>query len=132
MSAPFAVRFAVRFRDVDLLRHVNNAVYFTYMETARTEYWISLFGTDAWKERSFILVRAECDYRKPATLGDEVEVIVRTSRIGDSSFDWDYEIRSAKSGELFASGKTVQVYYNYRSRASGRVPDDVRERLLHG
>lgn len=129
MKPPFSLRFPVRFRDVDLLQHVNNSVYFTYMESARTEFWIRTFGKDAWNENSFILVHAECDFRKPATLGDEVDVLVRTSRIGNSSFDWDYEIRNAHTGEVFATGKTVQVFYNYKTKKPGRVPEAVRKQL---
>ncbi|HEY7162343.1 MAG TPA: thioesterase family protein, partial [Acidobacteriota bacterium] len=79
---------------------------------------------------NFIVVHAECDFKMPAHFGDEIEVGIRTSSIGNSSFVWDYEIRNFKSGELFAAGKTIQVFYNHTTKQSNRVPDSVREKLI--
>jgi acyl-CoA thioester hydrolase len=129
MSREFAVRFTVRFRDVDVLGHVNNAVYFTYMETARTEFWLQLFGSQNLMDLSFVVVHAECDFKSPAHFGDEIEVGIRTTSIGNSSFVWDYEIRNLKTGGLFAEGKTIQVFYNHVTKQSSRVPDAVRQKL---
>jgi len=130
MSMPFSIRFTVRFRDIDALGHVNNAVYFTYMESARTEYWLTRFCTDDLRRLNFIVARAECDFKKAARFGDELEVGIKTSSIGNSSFVWDYEIKKAQTGELLATGKTIQVYYDYTSERSMPVPDDVRQKLL--
>ena len=130
MSNPFSIRFSVRFRDVDAIGHVNNAVYFTYMEQARTEYWMQLFGLDNLNRISFIVAHAECDFKVPAHFGDELEVSLRTSSVGNTSFVWDYEIRNAKTSELIAVGKTIQVYYDYKAQQSVPVPRDVRAKLL--
>ena len=130
MSEPFKIRFAVRFRDVDVLGHVNNAVYFTYMETARTEYWLRTFGGNSLEELSFIVARAECDFKSPAHFGDEIEVSIRTADIRNSSFDWIYEIRNALNGELMALGKTIQVFYNHKTQQSSPVPPDIRSKLM--
>jgi acyl-CoA thioester hydrolase len=127
---PFTIRFTVRFRDVDAIGHVNNAVYFTYMEQARTEYWVSLFHPANLSEIRFIVAHAECDFKIPAKYLDELEVSIRTSSVRNSSFVWDYEIRRTTTGELMASGKTIQVYYDYAAEKSMPVPPDVREKLL--
>lgn len=130
MSSRFTIRFTVRFRDVDVMGHVNNAVYFTYMETARTDYWIHLFGVKNLTDLSFIVARAECDFKAPARYGDEVEVSIWTSSIRNTSFVWDYEIRNAKTNEVFANGKTIQVYFDYSANKSAPVPADVRSKLM--
>lgn len=130
MSRQFTIRFPVRFRDVDVLGHVNNAVYFTYMETARTEFWLQVFGGESLNDLNFIVVHAECDFKLPAHFGDEIEVGIRTSSIGNTSFVWDYEIRNAKSSELFAAGKTIQVFYNHSTKQTSPVPPEVREKLI--
>ncbi len=130
MSEVFTIRFPVRFRDVDVLGHVNNAVYFTYMESARTEFWLHTFGKPSLQDLSFIVAHAECDFKIPALFGNEIEVSVRTTSIRNSSFVWEYEIRNAKTLELFAAGKTIQVYYDYLNKKSMPVPPDVRARLL--
>lgn len=130
MSDPFKIRFAVRFRDVDVLGHVNNAVYFTYMETARTEYWLHTFGGENLQDLSFTVARAECDFKIPAHFGDEIEVSIRTMEIRNSSFDWHYEIRNVKTGDLLAHGKTIQVFYNHATQKSSPVPPQVRAKLM--
>jgi acyl-CoA thioester hydrolase len=131
MSEPFTIRFPVRFRDVDVLGHVNNAVYFTYMESARTEYWEHLFGMSSLSQGlSFIVAHAECDFKVPALFGHQIAVTVHTSEIRNSSFDWEYEIKNAVTRELFAKGKTIQVFYDYKNKKSMVVPPDVRKKLM--
>jgi acyl-CoA thioester hydrolase len=130
MSELFSIRFPVRFRDVDVLGHVNNAVYFTYMESARTEYWLRTFGKTSLEDLSFIVAHAECDFRIPAHFGDEIEVTIKTTSVRNSSFTWDYQIRNAKTSEMFATGKTIQVFYDYKNEKSMPVPDEIRIKLL--
>lgn len=130
MSNRFTIRFPVRFRDVDVLGHVNNAVYFTYMESARTEYWLRLFGLKSLQEIRFIVAHAECDFKVAAKYGDEIQVSIWTSSIRNSSFVWDYEMINANTSELIATGKTIQVYYNYATRESMSIPDEIRTKLL--
>ena len=130
MSEPFTIRVPVRFRDVDVMGHVNNSVYFTYMETARTDYWIQLFKLKSLSELSFIVAHAECDFKAPARYGDELAVSIRTTSIRNSSFVWDYEIRNSKTQEIYATGKTIQVYYDYSANKTLPVPDHVRDKLL--
>ncbi|MGH9857710.1 MAG: acyl-CoA thioesterase [Acidobacteriota bacterium] len=130
MSTRFSIRLHVRFRDIDALGHVNNSFYFTYMDSARTEYWMKLFALRDLREVKFIVAHAECDYKVAARFGDELEVSIWTSSIGNTSFVWDYEIRQAVSGDLIASGKTIQVYYDYTSGKTLPVPEEVRQKLL--
>jgi acyl-CoA thioester hydrolase len=129
MAERFKVRIPVRFRDVDALGHVNNAVYFTYMEQARTEYWLRLMNVKELRDVQFIVAHAECDFKIAAKFGEELEVSIHTSAIGKSSFVWDYEIRNVSTQQLVAAGKTIQVYYDYKTEKSVPVPDDVRSKL---
>jgi acyl-CoA thioester hydrolase len=100
------------------------------MESARTEYWLKTFGGQNLIDLNFIVVHAECDFKKPAHFGNEIEVTIRTSSIGNSSFVWDYEIKDAKSGELFAAGKTIQVFYDHKALKSSPVPAEIRDKLI--
>lgn len=124
----FVHREAVRFRDLDAMGHVNNAVFMTYMETARLNYFRSLGLGDNPLE-GMILARAEVDFRSPIELGEQIEVGVRTGRIGTKSFDLEEEIRA--DGRLAADGKFVLVAYDYTTNRSHEVPEGWRE-LLEG
>ncbi len=103
----------VRFRDVDMMSHVNNAVYFTYFEVARTRYWKALGEIGAQAEASYVLARAECDFRHPARMGDDLGCHIRVAAFGRTSFDFEYLIRDERTGKVVAAGRTVQVMYDY-------------------
>ncbi len=121
----FCRRLQVRFRDCDPMRHVNNAVYFTYLEQGRFGYWREVIGVPHSDERSFILARAECDYRSAALPGEWLDVWVRTSSIGRSSFTFEYEIVSGEDGRLVATARSVQVMFDYTANRSVPVPDEI-------
>lgn len=120
----FVHREAVRFRDLDGMGHVNNAVFMTYMETARLNYFRSLGLGDNPLE-GMILARAEVDFRSPIELGEQVEVGVRTGRIGTKSFELDQEVRA--DGRVAAEGRFVLVAYDYTTNQSQEIPDSWRE-----
>lgn len=122
----FAHRESVRFRDLDGMGHVNNAVFFTYMESARIAFLSSLGAGDN-PLGQLILARAEVDFRAPIAFGQDVEVGVRTSQIGTKSFGLDQEIRA--DGRVAAEGKFVLVGYDYERGASVEIPAEWREWL---
>jgi acyl-CoA thioester hydrolase len=119
----------VRFRDVDAMKVVNNAVYFTYLEQARLAYWRAAVGDFKLDDLQVILAHAECDYRSPATLGDQLEVRIRVSSIGHASFTCDYEIVDLRDERLVATARTVQVMYDYGAGKVIPVPDAIRARF---
>jgi acyl-CoA thioester hydrolase len=123
---PFVYRDRVRFRDLDGMGHVNNAVFFTYMESARIAFLSSL-GAGVNPQQSLILARTEADFRSPIAFGEDVEVGVRTSRVGTKSFELEYEVRAG--GRLAAEGKSVLVGYDYERGASVEFPVEWREWL---
>ena len=119
----FAHRETVRFRDLDSMGHVNNAVFLTYMEQARIGF---LFGRGA-TTNSIIIARVEIDYRSPVGLGDTVEVAVRCDRLGTKSFDLEYELRVGD--RVVAEARSVQVFYDYDRREAAELPADWRQAL---
>jgi len=131
----FSHRLEVRFRDCDPLGHVNNAVYLTYLEQARFNHWRSLwgFGTPQLPPGmpGVILARVECDYKRPATYGETLEIRLTVAEIGRSSFRYEYEIVDSE-GRTVVVAKTVQVMYDYTAGKPVPIPDDIRALLaLH-
>jgi acyl-CoA thioester hydrolase len=116
-------RESVRFRDVDAMGHVNNAVFLTYLEEARIAYLLK-FGAEV---ESMILARVEIDFRAPLRMGDEIEIGVRPSNVGTKSFGLEYEVRSGET--LAAEAKTVIVSFDYESGRSVDLPQAWREAL---
>ncbi len=125
----FSHPIEVRFRDCDPMGHVNHAVYLSYLEQARFAFWRTVIGAKGIDETGFILARAECDYRSAATLGDPLEVRLRVTAIGRSSFTFEYDVVDTAHDRLVASARTVQVTYDYRAQKSVPIPDDLRGKL---
>jgi acyl-CoA thioester hydrolase len=121
---PFVHRENVRFRDLDGMGHVNNAVFSTYLEQAR----LGWFGeADELPLSDVILARTEIDFRSPLQLGDVVEIGVRPARLGTKSFELEYELRAGR--RLVAEAKSVLVGYDYERGESAAIPDRWRRRL---
>ena len=119
----FVHRETVRFRDLDSLAHMNNAVYATFLEQARIAF---LSQHDAHVEK-MILARLEIDFRSPAELGETIEIAVTPTRIGTKSFDLEYVMRAGE--RVVAEAKTVLVAYDYDRARSVDIPQAWKERL---
>jgi len=117
----------VRFRDLDAMGHVNNAVFLTYIESARVAFLQHLGAAATLEEMSIIVARIEIDFRAPVGFGDDVEISVHASRFGGKSFDLDYEVRA--DGKVVAEAKSVLVSYDYGKGEAVELPDKWRERL---
>ncbi len=128
-SPAFTYRLTVRFRDCDLYGHVNNAVYFTYFEQTRLAWWRSLGGTTGFPGAGTVIVHAECDYRAPAFVHDELDVHLTLLNIGRSSVAIAYEIVNAGTGQRIAEGRTVNVTVTPDGRSTIPVPDAARALL---
>jgi acyl-CoA thioester hydrolase len=97
----------IRWRDLDGLRHVNNAVYATYLEVGRDAFFVRMLpGAVPW---DYALARLAIDFRREVRFEDErVVVSCRIARLGRSSITLHEEIRTL-SGELVAESETVVV-----------------------
>jgi acyl-CoA thioester hydrolase len=125
----FEYELEVLFRDCDPMGHVNNAVYLTYLEAARFAWWRNTFGAQGLKEHGFIVARVEIDYRKAALPGDRLLVRLRVEDIGRSSFKVGYEILNARTRELVAEAKSVQVAFDYTQGKAVPIAASLRAKL---
>jgi acyl-CoA thioester hydrolase len=121
----FTLSIPVRFRDLDGMGHVNNAVYLTYFEAARIPYYLMLRAKPEQAQTDMIVARIECDYRSPATYGETLVVGVRMDGIRSRSFTLSYRIENAANGMLVASGRSVQVAYDYAASKTRMVPAEL-------
>jgi acyl-CoA thioester hydrolase len=117
---PICTPIEVRFRDLDPLGHVNNAVYLTYAELGRMHYFRAV-GADG-AGGNFILARAEVDFLRPVHLGEHLEVLTRVPRVGNSSFHTLSEVWT--QGCLAATVSAVVVWLEEGRPV--RLPESIR------
>ena len=122
------MKIQVRFSDVDMMGHVNNAVYLNYFETARMYYFNQLLGKDwDWTTNGIILLRNEVDYVKSVLLQHTPIIKITVEKIGGKSFVLSYELKV--DGVLYTKGKSTMVCFNYKQHTSVEIPDVLRTKL---
>ncbi|MDX9750144.1 MAG: thioesterase family protein [Flavobacteriales bacterium] len=122
----------IRFGDVDMARHVHNAVYLHWFELARMALLEAFIpkGHD-WQRMGLILARNEVDHRMPVLLTDTIEATAWCDRIGRTSFDLRYAVRRTTGDRpgICAEGRSVLVCYDYTKERPVPVPEAWRRSL---
>ena len=124
MPAVSTVTVDVRYRDIDAMGHVNNAVYATYLETARAALFAEHLGI-ALTDAPTVLASLQIDYHAPITLGDRVTVTCAVERVGRTSIPMTYTIRA--DGTDCATATSVQVVIDADSGKPIPVPEKWRK-----
>jgi acyl-CoA thioester hydrolase len=131
-EVPFleTARIDVQWADVDRMQHVNNVVYFRWLETARTNYFARVgFGTHVPANVYPILASIRCDYRAQLRHPDVVRVSYATLRIGTSSVLHGYRIWSEGQQKLVAESEGTWICYDYAAQRSMALPPALREAM---
>lgn len=127
----YELEVGVRFRDLDPMKHVNNAVYLSYLEQARAGFFAEVIG-ERLEDVDTVLAYLEIDYRRPIEADDEVTVALGVDELGSSSIPIDYEIRLGEPGgepTVAATAETVQVLVDFETGSSRPLPDAWRKRI---
>ena len=126
----FRMRIAKRWSDLDEIGHVNNAVYLTYFEESRGYYFHESCQWD-WKVDGVILASNQIDYIRPILYLDPAYIYVRTSKLGNKSFEVQYLIVNEYEDKkvLMSRGSSTLVMYDYKTKGSVAIPDYLRERI---
>jgi acyl-CoA thioester hydrolase len=121
----------IRFNDLDTFGHVNNAIYLSYFEEGRKEFFQDKVGmTWDWQGEGILLARNEIDYKVPLRLDDKASIEIEISRMGTKSLDVAYRIfKTDEAGKEITctTGKSVLVCFDYKTQKSVPVPDKWRE-----
>jgi acyl-CoA thioester hydrolase len=127
LSAEGRTRISLRWRDMDMLGHLNQSVYHELLEEGRGALFASL-GDVGWFP--FVLVRVELDYLSEIRHDHEtVEVVVRVEKVGGKSVTLAHDI-VLPDGTVAASGTCVIVAWDPRARGSRELTGDERAALL--
>jgi acyl-CoA thioester hydrolase len=121
----------VRWGDMDVMGHVNNAKYFTYCESARMSYFAAIRMLEHREDDKHgpALAAAHLNFRRQVHHPAELDVWTRVSEIGRSSFRMEYEIvrrDGSEQGERVADGHGVIVWVDYGTGRSTPIPDALR------
>ncbi len=118
----------VRFSDIDVMGHVNNAVYLNYFESARMDFFNQLLGKKwDWINNGIILLKNEIEYVRPVVLHDDPMIQLSVEKLGTKSFVLGYEL--TVNGELYTRGSSTLVCFDYTKKTTVEIPEDLRVKL---
>lgn len=121
----FTTRLRVRHYEMDVLGHVNNAVYQHYLEQAAIEHSESLGFTFArYRELGgvFVMRKITIDYRRPAVAGDALAISTWVGQMRGPRAVRFYEIHRAADGELLLSAEALWAWLDLQSQRPRAIP----------
>jgi acyl-CoA thioester hydrolase len=129
-SLVHAITVPIRWGDMDALGHVNNIMYFRYMEIARIA-WMNACGYRAEPTSStFVVANVFCNFLRQFEYPGDVEVSTYVGAVGRSSFDTYHEMRRTDSGDtIYANGGATIVWVDALQQKAIPLPESLRQTL---
>ena len=122
--------FPIRWGDMDAMGHVNNAVYFRYMETARIDWFRGIGCQPDPRGEGIVIVNAFCNFIRQFEYPGDILIRTFVSDLGRSSFDtWVTMERTDQHGVVCATGGATVVWVDFPAQKSAPLPDWLRQRL---
>ena len=127
----FEMSMPIRWGDMDAFGHVNNTVYFRYMEQVRIS-WFEAVGIIGGAEHGQgpVIVNASMEFLRQLHYPGDVVGLMSVGKPGRSSFDTGFELRRADDpGTLYARGTARCVWIDYAAGRSVPLPEPLRSQL---
>ena len=126
----YEMSIPIRWGDMDAMGHINNTLYFRYMETARIDWCLSLNIMPEQSKQGIVIVNAYCTFRQQLRYPGDVLVKMYTAGVGRSSFGTYVTMERADApGPIWADGGAKMVWIDYTTNKSLPMPDWLRERV---
>lgn len=125
------IRVQLRWRDIDMLGHLNQSVYHEMLEEGRMALIAELMrrAGDDHRHGAFVLAHVDLDHHAEVRKDHgEVDVVVRLAHVGSSSVVLQHEVRLL-DGSVAASGKTVLVAWDPSTRGKRALTERERAAL---
>ena len=121
-------KIPVRWGDMDAMGHVNNTVYFRFMEQTRISWFEKLLPRgEAWGTTGIVIVNASCNFLKPINYPATVEVKMYAGTLGGSSVPTFYDL--IVKDEVYADGAAKIVFIDMEKQKAVRIPENLRAKM---
>jgi acyl-CoA thioester hydrolase len=130
-SFPVVIEVPVAWGEMDAMQHVNNIVYFRYVESVRMAYFerIGLLELQQQTGVGPILAWTSCRFRRPLTYPDTVSVATRVTKVDDDRFTMQTMIYSRALADVAAESEGIVVAFDYRAQKKTLLPEAIRRRI---
>lgn len=123
----YEMTMPIRWGDMDAMGHVNNTVYFRYIETTRIEWFRSLNSTPGPGGEGPVIVNAFCSFFRQLEYPGDIRVRLYTSDPARATFETWAEIeRVDNPGVIYAAGGGTTMWVDFPRQKSVTLPDWLR------
>ena len=119
----------IRFSDIDMLGHVNNAVYMNYFDMAKTKYFQAVHNAEDWSRLDVVVANVSVDFLHPVFFNEDIIVKTKITRLGNKSFNMIQQIEMAASGEVKTVCRSVMVGFDIPTSSSKPLTERWKEQV---
>ncbi len=125
---PIILKQVVAWGDMAAFGHVNNTVYYRYMESARILYFdaLDIFSTDVFT----VVASSQCQYLKPVFYPDVLHIGARVEEMRNSAIRMHYVLFSQQQQQIVADGEAVIVFVDKVAMKKALIPQQLRKIII--
>ena len=124
----YEMTIPIRWGDMDAMGHINNTVYFRYMETARIDWFTSMDFVANPAGEGLVIVNAFCNFIRQFEYPGDILIKTYVSNAGRTSFDsWCTMERTDQPGVICSTGGATTVWVDFPNQKSAPLPDWLRQ-----
>lgn len=121
----------IRFSDVDQFGHVNNSVYFSLYDLAKTSYFKDVLGMTEWGEQVVVVANINANFYMPVFFSDEIVIETSAVQIGNKSFTLLQRAITKVGKEVKCECRTVLVMYDLLTKEPMPIPQAYKEAMCN-
>ncbi len=123
-----STKIQIRFNDVDIVGHINNAVQVSYLDYGKIKYYEHVKqNVINWHEAEFVVVNINVNYIEPIFMHEHIEVLTKIIEIGNKSVKMLQIIRETENGRVKTVAQTVMCGFDPKTSTSVVVSDTWRD-----
>lgn len=125
-----SLNIRIDWSELDAFGHVNNVVFYRYIQSARVWFWEQIGLYDMYERDKIVplLASATIDFKKPLYYPGNVIIEYQPTFIKNTSFGLEYKIKNDKM-EIVAIGKDIMVLFDFKENLKMNIPDFLRKNI---
>ena len=119
----------IRFSDVDQFGHMNNSVYFSLYDLAKTSYLSDVFGPQDWSKFAMVVANINADFLAPVYFTDSLMIETSVLHLGNKSFTLLQRAVDKETKEVKCQCRTVMVAFDVEQQMPIPIPQEYKEAI---
>ena len=115
----------LRFNDIDIVGHLNNSIYFQFMDLGKTSYFQAIMPEKVkWNDVPVVIVNVNCNFYSPTYLDEKIVCLTATTRISERSLQLEQRIVNPATGDVKCVATCVMAGFDVKT-AKGAPIDEI-------